>query len=232
MEAFLKYYVASKRLRKKPEFRPAMPGRKGSKSSLLSSDSNSSLGNQEDGSGLSGLSYTVAQTLRKAASSHLSPIPSESGVAGEFLYDADNDGSSNCKPALRHLARGNGASGAPRSTSPGKSVSISEHVTIMADRPSSGNGSEIQNDSVSVTEESWGEQEDVQLLGQHTSQAERVKEVAHKTGHQRSLPLGSFTACEAVVHHMHNDDPTSPLLEESTNFGDTSLQMLSLQTNH
>ncbi|GFR92297.1 hypothetical protein ElyMa_004349400, partial [Elysia marginata] len=223
LEAFLKYYVASKRLRKKPEFRRAVP-RKDSKSSLLSSDSNSSLGNLDDGSGLSGLSYAVANTLIHAAQ-HLSPIPSESGMTGEFEYPADSDVSFDSKSALRHQHK----NAASRSTAAGKSVSISEHVTIMADRPSSGNETSVIQDD-SITEESWAEQEGVGLLLQMKSAtSERSREIVDKTNNQRSLPLDNLecaTACEVLVHYnasTHNDDPTSPLLE-SANFADESFQ--------
>ncbi|RUS74313.1 hypothetical protein EGW08_017922 [Elysia chlorotica] len=223
LEAFLKYYVASKRLKKKPEFRKAVP-RKDSKSSILSSDSNSSLGNQEDGQGLSGLSYSVASTLRKAANGKvLSPIPSESDNTGEFEYPAESDFSADSsKPALRNIS-----CNAFRSTAPGKSVSISDHVIIMADRPSSGNASEMQSDS--IAEESWEEQEDIGLLAKSSS-SERMKETTGKSDRQKSL---SLTACEVHVHHKpgtHSEDPASPLLETSS-LADESFQMLRVQ-NH
>ncbi|GFO21426.1 hypothetical protein PoB_004793100 [Plakobranchus ocellatus] len=198
LEAFLKYYVASNRLKKKPEFR-SQASRKDSKASMLSYDSNSSLGNLDDGPGYSGLSYSVANCLRQAAyGQHLSPIPSEN----DSVSPESGGHISNSRPVF-DLGKP-GKSG--RSNSLGKTVAISDQVTEMTKE----DHNKLDPKHEPIAEEPWEDQDTLGLLDESDNSrrlmlSEHYAIIEHSaTDSRESNPKVSAESCrtQKVVGNM------------------------------
>lgn len=189
LEAFLKYYVASNHLRKKPEYKRYDDLRKDSKCSLVSSSSVQSF---ESGTN----SFSIAVPVANIPAHVLSPLAAEL-----LLKDTENhnfNAPQDKIPVSHSPTPGSPTVNRSKSASSGKSVSISDKVEVIEskERNTSGNSDHVREENESEDDQDNEMSESVFLLDK---QSENRHKMNHGKHSNNSTAKNSDISPTAVV---------------------------------